>query len=105
MTDEEIIAHFRRCSIDPDDRSLVDRVDRLAELKAQDRLSEAEERLVRMLEAANERELYFLRQNTAYRISHERPCWPRWHWPPELFRKQARIWAGQLCVELDACTI
>ena len=89
MTDAEIIEHLRRYSSDPDDQSLVYRVDRLAELKTRaGALSPVEERLMRVLEVVNECELYFLRQDTGYRLTHYRPCWPRWHWPPELFRKQ-----------------
>jgi hypothetical protein len=53
---------LRRYSDDPDDRSLVYRVDRLAELKVQPVLSPVEQRLARTLEVVNKRELHFLDQ-------------------------------------------
>jgi hypothetical protein len=40
--------------------------------------------LFELLKGINAAELDFLKAPVAYRIAHDRPCWPRWHWPREL---------------------
>jgi hypothetical protein len=53
-------------------------------LKQRNRLSPTEEELFELLQRVNTVELDFLKASTAYRLEHDRPCWPRWHWPEEL---------------------
>jgi predicted secreted protein len=82
MTDLEIIEHLRRYSSDPDDQSLVYRIDRPAELKAQPVLSPVEERLVRTLQVVNALELDYLRhicRESGYWRKHSKPYRPKWH--------------------------
>ena len=70
-------------SSDPDDASLALRLGLVERLKKR-RLNRREAQLFELLQSRNAVELAFLKQTTAYRISHDRPCWPRWHWPEEL---------------------
>jgi hypothetical protein len=81
MTDAEIIEHFRLYSTDPDDRELVLAWDALQRLKAQRDLSPLKTELVEKLSKAIEVCMHFLRQETAYRISHPRPVLYPWRGP------------------------
>jgi hypothetical protein len=89
-TDQEWAAYLSDSS-DPDDQSLAARIRLLEELQAKG--PPFTQRQAQFMEVANEinrRELAFLKRSSAYRISHDRPCWPRWHWWPLLFEDGVR---------------
>lgn len=83
MTDLEIIEHLRSSS-DPDDQSIVQRYAILEWLRSKPEPSRTEQKWLGILERINREELDFLHAPTAYKIEHERPCFPKWHWPQEL---------------------
>ena len=82
-TDEEWAAYLRG-SADPDDQSLALRLRLVERLKQRRRLNLREAQLFELLQRVNAVELDFLKAPTSYRITHDRPAWPRWHWPEEL---------------------
>jgi hypothetical protein len=71
-------------SSDPDDVSLSARLRIVEYLKAKRVLNQREEHWLELLRGMNAVELGFLKQPSSYRITHSRPCSPRWHWPEEL---------------------
>ena len=88
MSDEELISYLS-ASGDLDDQSLVARFRLVAELKAKvGPLKEREMQFLAVASRINRRELAFLKRSSAYRISHGRPCWPRWDWWPLLFEDE-----------------
>jgi hypothetical protein len=93
-TDQEWAEYLRGNSSDPDDQSLAMRIGIVEYLKAKtEPLKEREEYWLALLQTINAKELKFLRATTRYRLRHERPCAPRWHWPrelEELFRQSLR---------------
>jgi hypothetical protein len=83
-TNEEWASYLSGSS-DPDDQSLAIRIGLVGRLKAKrELLNRRDAQLLQLLERMNAVELYFLKQPSSYRISHARPCWPRWHWSEEL---------------------
>lgn len=77
-------AEYLGTSSDPDDRSLCARLRIVEYLNAKEQLDQSEQSWLVRLQAVNKRELEFLKRASRYRIRHERPCWPRWHWSSEL---------------------
>jgi len=82
-TDQEWAAYLAGSS-DPDNYSLALRLDLVERLKLRRRLNPEETELFELLQRVNEQELAFLRSPTSYKLKHDRPCWPRWHWPAAL---------------------
>ena len=76
-------AEYLRTSSDPDDQSLAMRLGLVERLKER-RLNQREAQLLEVVKRMNAAELAFLKAPTAYRISADRPCWPRWHWSEEV---------------------
>jgi hypothetical protein len=82
-SDQEWAAYLRGSS-DPDDQSLALRLALVERLKTRQRLNQREAKLFELLKGMNKAELDFLKAPTVYKLAHDRPAWPRWHWPPDL---------------------